>query len=179
MTTTKRKILFSLFAVVFVLLVCVNFYSAKTGTGRAANIIWDKKTIQPIADELAEPCKTEYDKANAFACYIKYNFRYKEQHKRYQFPEVRKMVETKEGVCYDFSAFMASLCREKGIPCYVVSGEMNSGVHHSWNVVKIDNRLYFLDITNSSPDTSNWFYPIQDIKDIPDFLDCKKITEIT
>ena len=65
-------------------------------------------------------------------------------------PNIDKIIDTKKGVCRDFSALYTALCRTQGIPCKIITGigEDDGGKYgHAWVQPCIDGVWYTVDIT--------------------------------
>lgn len=63
-------------------------------------------------------------------------------------PDTAKTLESKTGICYDFSALFAAMCRSQGIPCAVAKGYLN-GQYHAWNMVYVNGRWSAVDMTRA------------------------------
>lgn len=63
-------------------------------------------------------------------------------------PDTAVTLETKRGICYDFSALFAAMLRSQGIPCAMAKGYMND-YYHAWNMLYIDGEWVAVDMTNS------------------------------
>ena len=61
-------------------------------------------------------------------------------------PDTNKLLETKKGVCCDFSSLFAALCRSQDIPCAVATGYRNGG-YHAWNMVWVNGEWLPVDLT--------------------------------
>lgn len=59
------------------------------------------------------------------------------------------------GVCNGYAYTMKLLLNLVDIECMVISGEANGG-GHAWNIVKLGNEYYHLDVTWNDP--VNWYY---------------------
>jgi len=64
-------------------------------------------------------------------------------------PDTNALLDSRLGVCYDFSALFAAMCRSQGIPCAMAKGYyMNSG-YHAWNMICLDGEWIAVDMTLS------------------------------
>ena len=61
-------------------------------------------------------------------------------------PDTNDILKNQTGVCYDFSALFAAMCRSQEIPCVIQKGYLN-GVYHAWNLVYIDGAWQAVDMT--------------------------------
>ena len=118
-------------------------FSADDGVGRTA----------------AELCRGKADdtaKVLAIHNYIAANFRYDDAFAakvnngsiRCYTPDTNAVLEAKKGVCYDFSALFAAMCRSQGIACKIEQGYLSSG-YHAWNSVYLNDSWSSVDLTRS------------------------------
>ena len=47
-------------------------------------------------------------------------------------PDVDKVMKEKKGICFDYSALMASMLRSQGVPVKLVVGYTSTGEYHAW-----------------------------------------------
>lgn len=114
--------------------------------------LWDTATMK-LADEVCADCDTDEEKVKAIYNWIIHNFEYDyESEPLIQYFDVRKTLETRKGICYDFSHLFAALCRSQNIPCYVVDGDKrnNLNYHHTWNRVYWGGSWWQVDTTFDS-----------------------------
>lgn len=64
-------------------------------------------------------------------------------------PNTNEILNTKLGVCYDFSALFAAMCRSQGIACAMAKGYYMNGGYHAWNMVNLDGDWIAVDLTLS------------------------------
>lgn len=112
-----------------------------------------------VGKKAAELCKneeTDEEKVLALHNYISKNYKYnyifanavmKGEIKNYT-PNTNEILDGNRGVCYDFSALFAAMCRSQGIPCAVAKGYLN-GAYHAWNMVYLNDSWVAIDLTNS------------------------------
>ena len=112
-----------------------------------------------VGKKAAELCSGKTDdeaKAVAIHNYIAANFQYDYEFarkvnngavKNYT-PNTTAVLEAEKGVCYDFSALYAAMCRSQGIACKIEKGTVN-GVYHAWNSVYVNGKWTSLDLTHS------------------------------
>ena len=79
-------------------------------------------------------------------------------------PDTNAVLAARKGICYDFSALYAAMCRSQGIPCAIARGYLNGG-YHAWNMVYIDGAWNAVDMTreiaNANTDAAtigDWCY---------------------
>jgi len=111
--------------------------------------LWDTQT-EELADEICVGCETDEEKVLAFYNWIIANFEYDyDCYPLFQYFDVRKTLQTKQGICFDFSHLFAAFCRSQNIPCYAVDGisRKNSTDRHTWNRVYFDGVWWNVDIT--------------------------------
>ena len=111
--------------------------------------LWDTDTIK-LADEICSDCDTDEEKVKAIYEWMIHNFEYDYGYTpMVQYFNVHQTIETRKGICYDFSHLFAALCRSQNIPCYVVDGDKrnNAQYHHTWNRVYFDGSWWNIDVT--------------------------------
>ncbi len=112
--------------------------------------LWDTQT-EELADEICAGCETDEEKVRAFYDWIVSNFEYDHEcYPIFQYFDVRKTLQTKHGICYDFSHLFAAFCRSQNIPCYAVDGMPydRSKENHTWNRVYFNGSWWDVDLTN-------------------------------
>ena len=112
--------------------------------------LWDTQT-EELADEICAGCDTDEEKVLAFYNWIVSNFEYDyDCYPLFQYFDVRKTLQTKQGICFDFSHLFAAFCRSQNIPCYVVDGTPydRSKEPHTWNRVYFNGSWWDMDLTN-------------------------------
>ena len=82
-----------------------------------------------------------------------------------------------ETVCLGYTKAMKYLCDRSGLGCVVVEGISKEGVAHSWNKIKINEKWYNIDVTNSN--TAQIFSDSYDMFNITDELISNRYIEIT
>lgn len=69
----------------------------------------------------------------------------------------------KEAVCDGYSRLVKMLCDDADIDCYIVVGEVVNAGGHAWNLVKVDDKWYHLDVTwNDGCGDRSLYYLIPD-----------------
>ncbi len=113
--------------------------------------LWDTQT-EELADEICAGCDTNAEKVQAIYSWIIQNFKYDyDYHAFIQYFNVRQILRTRKGVCYDFSNLFAALCRSQDIPCYVIDGAPYDGsANHTWNRVYFNAIWWNADVTNDA-----------------------------
>ena len=141
--------------IVFVLILLTSFNSH---TQNFNNIYSDVMKIQQnsyadvneLYNEIVKPTYNDEEKVYAIAKYITENISYG---KRAKFP--LNTINSREGVCQDYSELFNALCDIAEIKNYYVSGDGRTSVNdigfynsnHSWNVVEINNEFQIFDLT--------------------------------
>ena len=69
-------------------------------------------------------------------------------------PDTNETLQTRTGVCYDFAALFAAMCRSQGIPCKIVRGYLDGG-YHAWNMVFVDGTWMAVDMTREISNRNN------------------------
>lgn len=112
--------------------------------------------VSTKAAELCEGLTETKDKAMAIYNYIagtyKYDFMFayavmKGSVTTY-IPNTVELMEKNRGVCIDFSALFAAMCRSQGIACAVATGYIPNG-YHAWNMLWVDEQWVAIDMTNA------------------------------
>ena len=86
--------------------------------------MWDTQT-EELADDICAGCETDEEKVRAFYDWIIANFEYDyDCNPLFQYFNVRKTLQTMQGLCFDFAHLFAAFCRSQNIPCYAVDGIM-------------------------------------------------------
>ena len=119
--------------------------------------LWDPQT-EELADEICAGCETDEEKVRAFYDWIVSNLEYDyDCNPLFQYFDVRKTLQTRQGICFDFSHLFAAFCRSQNIPCYAVDGisRKNSTDRHTWNRVYYDGAWWNVDITTDNSRTVN------------------------
>lgn len=65
-------------------------------------------------------------------------------------PDLDSVYASGEGMCYDYAALYAAMCRAAGIPCRLLMGYADyteKGVYHAWNQVYIEGAWLTVDPT--------------------------------
>ena len=119
--------------------------------------LWDTQT-EELADKICAGCETDEEKVLAFYNWIIANLAYDyDCYPLFQYFDVRKTLQTKQGICFDFSHLFAAFCRSQNIPCYAVDGVSykDSAARHTWNRVYYDGAWWNVDITTDNSRTAN------------------------
>jgi hypothetical protein len=67
------------------------------------------------------------------------------------FPQIDPIYSAKKGICYDYSAILASMKRSEGLPTKLIKGyTKNVDGYHAWNEVYIDGKWQIIDSTYDS-----------------------------
>lgn len=119
--------------------------------------LWDTQT-EELADEICAGCETDEEKVLAFYNWIIANLEYDHDcYPLFQYFDVRKTLQTRQGICFDFSHLFAAFCRSQNIPCYAVDGMPydRSKDPHTWNRVYFNGSWWDMDLTNDILATKN------------------------
>ncbi len=63
----------------------------------------------------------------------------------------------KKAVCNGYAALVYDMCRKAGVPCRVIVGQANGGLH-AWNLIKIGNKWYNADATWDAGESSYSYF---------------------
>lgn len=116
----------------------------------------EEDTVGLTAAELCADLETDQEKIVAIYNYMARNFRYdfgfasrvRSGAITVYVPDTNQVMETKRGVCCDFSSVFAAMCRSQGIPCAVATGYQGSS-YHAWNMVWVDEEWLAVDMTRA------------------------------
>lgn len=116
----------------------------------------DGDNVSKMAADLCDKLTDDASRVTAIHNFISQNFKYD-----YDFaarvssgaiktyvPDTNTVLADKNGICYDFSALFAAMCRSQGIPCKLQKGYYN-GVYHAWNLVYVNGVWQSVDTTLS------------------------------
>ena len=148
------------FSAILLLLLAAHIFIYKQDNVSLTNgqaTLWDTKTVE-LADEICTDCDTDEEKVKAIYKWMIHNFEYDyECEPLIQYFNVRKTLNTRKGICYDFSHLFAALCRSQNIPCYVVDGDKrdNAQYHHTWNRVYLNGSWWNIDVTFDTVQAKN------------------------
>jgi transglutaminase/protease-like cytokinesis protein 3 len=93
--------------------------------------------IQKIYEDLVKGYSYDFDKVNQLpADYV---------------PVIDQVYKDKKGICYDYSALLASALRSQGVPTKLVMGYApDVKEYHAWNEILIDGKWVVVDTTYDS-----------------------------
>lgn len=116
----------------------------------AAKLVKGKKSTQAKAMAIY----------NAIGKYFEYDYGFykkvKTEKVAYYTPDVEKTLRSREGICYDFAALYAAMCRSVGIPCKLVKGNSKVvGGYHAWNSVYDEETCTWKDVDPTVAVTKN------------------------
>lgn len=63
------------------------------------------------------------------------------------------ILVNKKGVCQSYAYACKLLCERSGVPCRVVTGNLDGNLPHAWNAVKLGNEWFQVDATNNEKTT--------------------------
>ncbi|MBI9014049.1 MAG: transglutaminase domain-containing protein [Clostridiales bacterium] len=119
---------------------------------------FEEKNDESFEESDLEAIKlTDLEKIETIYLYVVQNIRY--DHSKPgrltsdYIPDIDDVFNEKEGICYDYSAIMASMLRSLKIPTKLIKGyTTNTSVFHAWNEVYIEdeNRWIIVDTTYDS-----------------------------
>ncbi len=112
----------------------------------------DSQDCYPLAEQLAQGAGSDMDILTAYYDYVVGSITYdydKINHIDSSYvPDIDTILESKQGICYDFAAVLASLLREAGIPAKLVMGyRSDMEEYHAWNQVLIGGEWITVDAT--------------------------------
>lgn len=160
--TVSKLINGCLIITITTLLVCFCCQFVKLNDTRLINgneVFWDKDSNKFFA-EICADAKTDEEKIMAAYNWIIQNMEYDDTYETaYQYFDVRKTLDTKTGVCYEYANLFSAICRSQGISCCCVDGmrKNNTTMLHTWNKVYFNGLWWSLDVTFDSLSKSRKF----------------------
>jgi transglutaminase-like putative cysteine protease len=115
----------------------------------------DKMNTVTLAKELTKNKTTDAEKIEVCYQYMVQQFKYdfaKLKNLQYDYiPVIDDVVKKKLGICYDYSAVLASMLRSLGIKCKLIMGYTpNVKEYHAWNQISMDGKWVVVDTTYDS-----------------------------
>lgn len=146
-----------------VLLISIGFtvreftFSKQTGLANGQTAVWST-VDKNFFDELAKDCTSQEEVVRKGYEWIIDNIRYDYSCTyfcNYQYFNIEKTIDTKMGICFDYSCLFAVYCRSQGIPCFIIDGTpFNPNMdYHTWNRVYFNGSWWQLDVTFDSIQT--------------------------
>lgn len=89
-------------------------------------------------------------------------------------PTLQSALVDRDFICGNYSVLTKDLLNRAGVDCIIVSGFLNNGEAHSWNLVKLNSKWYWLDTTLDDLNNSMSFFLIGNNK----FKNSHKIAKI-
>lgn len=116
----------------------------------------ESDSVGVTAAELCGGLKSDSEKAVAIHNFIAASFTYDHDFAsqvnsgavRSYTPQTGAILADGNGICYDFAALYAAMCRSQGIPCAIARGSLD-GRSHAWNLVWLNEKWVALDLTRS------------------------------
>lgn len=115
------------------------------------NINWNnKKAAVKMADDITEGASTDKEKIELLYNYVIKNIAFDKAKlgtlPSEYCPDIDKTLQSKKGICYDFSSLLAAMARSVGVPCKLVKGYSDNVVgYHAWNEVYLDGKWMIID----------------------------------
>ena len=135
------------------------FVSSKTGLVNGLATSWSTAD-ENFFDGLAKDCTTQEEVTQKGHDWLEENIEYDyEADALYQYFNIEKTLQTKMGVCYDYSNLFAAYCRSQGIPCLIIDGYRrdNNSYLHTWNRVYFNDTWWNADITYDATSDNNTY----------------------
>lgn len=139
--------------------------------------------IKDLSDQICAGITDDYQKARVLCEWVSHNLYYDKDAAANGVTEeeitLEFVLKNHRSVCFGWSNLYAALCQAQGITCYNASGSVVTGSRcfpqteisdersHSWNLVKIGDRLIWVDtVWNSSNtyDRGNYFKSSYDME---------------
>lgn len=154
--------------------------SKQTGLANGQTAVWSIAD-EKFFDEIAKDCTTQEEIVHKGYEWIVKNIRYDYSCTyfcNYQYFNIEKTLDTKMGICFDYSCLFAAYCRSQGIPCFIIDGRNrhNSELRHTWNRVYLGGSWWDVDTTNDA--TSDNKYGFSKLNSLNDIDELYYITRI-
>lgn len=101
--------------------------------------------LSKIVNNLIDPRMSQSEKVQVVNEYLVKVFEYDDTYKS---DNVYTALTTGKTICQGYAMAAYKMFKIMGIECRIINGE-KSGVSHAWNLVKLENNWYHLDITNN------------------------------
>lgn len=126
----------------------------QTGLANGQTAAWST-VDENFFNELAKDCTTQEEIVRKGYEWIVENISYDyacTYFGNYQHFKIEKTLDTKIGICFDYSCLFAAYCRSQGIPCFIIDGRdrNNSTLLHTWNRVYLGGSWWQVDTTFDS-----------------------------
>lgn len=112
------------------------------------------KQLDEIINNIITPDMSDTDKIYAISSYVAEEYTYDEDYTfEGNITPIGCMLENKRGVCTSFSTLTDCLLTKCGIESYVCFSN-----DHAWNIIKINDMYYYLDVTNIRSNNTDALY---------------------
>lgn len=117
---------------------------------------WDAEMVAiKKAKDLTKDLKTDEEKVKAIYDYVTNNIKYdkkKANSVKYGYlPSIDSTIETKTGICHDYSVLTAAMLRSVDIPTKLIMGyKSDITSYHAWNEVYLNGKWEIIDTTYDS-----------------------------
>lgn len=126
-----------------------NQYIWYTNEADAAKLSYDLCVGLSSDGEMAEEIYTYVTN------FLSYDYEEAETVQSGYIPDLNEVMETKKGICFDYSALLAAMLRAQDIPVRLVIGYVQpENLYHAWNQVYIDGEWVWMDST-FGPDSTH------------------------
>lgn len=115
-------------------------------------VYWEEDGLKNLAKLLMKDKISDQEKVKAAHKYVTenivYDFNKINVIDNSYVPNISASIDSKKGICYDYSALFAGLLRSQGIPTKLVKGYGNlSNKYHAWNEVYVNSKWELIDTT--------------------------------
>ena len=104
--------------------------------------VWftQSSNVVKVSAEVCHGKTKTIDKISAIFKYVTNNITYDYEKAKAApvgyLPNVDSIIKSKKGICFDYAAVFAAMCRAQGIPTKLITGYVApNGVYHAWNEV--------------------------------------------
>ena len=123
--------------------------SKSTGLQNGTSCLWSKSD-EAFFDEVCPKQSTDEETVKAaynwVLDYLEYDAEFDTE---YQYFDIRRTLDTRKGICFDYSHLFAAVCRSHGVPCYILDGynRKDRTNLHTWNRAYFNGTWWNIDVS--------------------------------
>ena len=146
-------------ALIYAFIFSGSFYTTKNQEDKVAN------TIADSLKKLNLNGKSDYEKVRAINNEICSRVQYDVENEnnddyKLKYTAYAALINGK-AVCQGYSSLFYRMALEAGLDCRIITGQGNNGTgwgDHAWNIVKVDGKYYYIDVTwNDGTESDKYF----------------------
>lgn len=115
------------------------------------NVNWDSNSkAVKLAAQITEGASSDSERINLIYNYVVRNVSFDKAKlgtlPTDYCPDIDQTLQSKKGICYDFSSLFAAMARSVGVPCKLVKGYSDNAIgYHAWNEVYLEGTWKIVD----------------------------------